>query len=361
MKLGSCASTQTLLLPNAAAYVNRSGAIRPAGSRRRRTAPPLCAATLAVHDHICFTDAMQKILVIVNPASDGGATARFWPRARKHVHAASLEFQEVYTEGPGHARALARQAGELGTKVIMYVGGDGTANEVINGMMDVPTSARPVLACLPRGTGADLPKSLGLAGGPQAALRRILVRREKLIDLAAGHFLSLDGTEERRFFVNIADAGIGGYVAERVNRSSKRLGGFLSFLGSTLTTFWDFQKPYLRVSVDGQEVHSGPTTSVAIANGSRFGGGMLMAPEALLDDALLDIVIIKDLSKGELVLNLPRLYRGTHLSHPKVDFHQGREVEVTCDKSVPLDIDGEHPGTTPFHVWIEPSAVRVLV
>jgi diacylglycerol kinase family enzyme len=115
------------------------------------------------------------------------------------------------------------------------------------------------------------------------------------------------------------------------------------------------------VEIDGDRVFSGPATTVAVCNGPRFGGGMLMAPDALPDDALLDVVVIGDVTKTDLALNLPRLYRGTHLSHPKVQAFRGREVKVASEASVPLEIDGEHPGTTPFHVWIEPCALRVVV
>lgn len=304
---------------------------------------------------------MQKILVIVNPASDGGVTARLWPRVRRRLRAAGVQMDETYTVGPGHARILARHAGEHGSETILYVGGDGTANEVINGLMDLPSGARPALACLPRGTGADFPKSLGLSAGPRAAARRILAGRERMIDVAASSFSSLNGTQEQRFFANMADVGIGGYVAERVNHSGKTWGGFLSFLGSTIITFWRLEKPNLTLSVDGVEVHSGPATSVAIANGPRFGGGMLMAPKAVMDDGLLDVVVIKDIAKSDLIRSLPRLYRGTHLTHPKVEAFQGTRVEVHGAQPTPLEIDGEYPGTTPFHVWIEPRALRVLV
>lgn len=318
-------------------------------------------AALSGSPLIWFTAAMRRTLAIVNPASGNGATARFWPKARRELEAAGAPVDAVLTEGPGHATSLARRAGGDGYEVVLYVGGDGTANEVTNGLMEVPAAARPALAALPRGTGGDFPASLAMAPGAEAAALRLLGDRTRRIDVAASSFTSLDGTQTRRYFLNIADAGIGGYVAERVNRTTKVFGGFASFLYATLATFWTMEKPYATVWVDGETVHRGPATSVAVCNGSRFGGGMLMAPEALPDDGLLDVVVIGDIGKIDLALNLPRLYRGTHLDHRKVHAFRGREVRVDTPAPAPLEIDGEHPGMTPFHVWIEPGALSVVV
>ena len=303
----------------------------------------------------------RPVFAIVNPASDNGSTARFWPRARATLREAGFEVEEVLTEGPGHATALALAAGEQGHRVVLYVGGDGTANEVANGLLKLPTLARPALASLPRGTGGDLAKSLGMAPGAGAAVARLTRGRERTIDVASCTYTGLDGTHTRRFFLNIADAGIGGYVAERVNRSSKAFGGFASFLWATLSVFATMRKPELTLTIDGQVRFAGPATSMAVCNGPRFGGGMLMAPDARPDDGVLDIVVIGDISKGDLALNLPRLYRGTHLTHPKVEAFRGREVVIEAAAPAPLEVDGEHPGTTPFHVWVEPAALRMIV
>ncbi len=304
---------------------------------------------------------MRRILAIVNPASDNGATARFWPKGRRVLEDAGVRLESVMTEGPGHATALARRAGADGFDVVLYVGGDGTANEVANGIMEVPAAMRPAIASLSRGTGGDFPAGLAMAPGPEAAAARLLGGRERLIDVAASSFTGLDGFQNRRYFLNIADAGIGGYVAERVTRSRKMFGGFSSFLYATLASFWTLDKPFATVVIDGEAVHSGRVTSVAVCNGPRFGGGMLIAPSARPDDGLLDTIIIGDIGRLDLALNLPRLYRGTHLSHRKVQAFRGKEVRVDTTLPVPLEIDGEHPGMTPFRVWVEPGALRVVV
>jgi diacylglycerol kinase (ATP) len=304
---------------------------------------------------------VTDLFVLVNPVSGHGRTARLWPETRKALTAAGLHFREVMTESPLHAVRLARQAAEDGCRILLYVGGDGTANEVVNGLMQLPEHRRPALAALPRGTGGDFPKGLGMAPGTEAAIARILKGRERRVDVVRSSFTGLDGRPATRCYVNIADAGMGGGVSERVNRTSKRFGGFASFLWATLASLWTYRNPELDVTVDGALRHSGRLLTAVAANGPRFGGGMLMAPRAVQDDGLLDVVIIGDISKPDLLHSLPRLYNGTHLSHPLVTMWRGREMAVSGPLPVPLEIDGEYPGVTPFRAWIEPRALRVVV
>ena len=304
---------------------------------------------------------MADLFALVNPVSGHGSTARLWPETRKALTAAGVHFREVMTESPLHAVRLAKQATEEGCRILLYVGGDGTANEVANGLMQMPESRRPALAALPRGTGGDFPKGLGMAPGTEAAIARILRGRERRVDVVRSAFTGLDGRPTIRCYLNIADAGMGGGVSERVNRTSKRFGGFASFLWATLASLWTYRNPELDVTVDGVVRHSGRLLTAVAANGPRFGGGMMMAPRAVQDDGLLDVVIIGDISKPELLRSLPRLYNGTHLSHPLVTMWRGREMAVSGPQPVPLEIDGEYPGVTPFRAWIEPRALRVIV
>jgi diacylglycerol kinase (ATP) len=304
---------------------------------------------------------VKDLVVLVNPASNNGSTARVWPRARKVLTDVGLDFTEFLTTRPGHATELARNAAEQGCRVILYVGGDGTANEVANGIMQLPADDRPALAALPRGTGGDFPKGLGLAPGPEAAAERIVRGKTRRLDIVGSTFVGLDGQPARRYYLNIADAGMGGGVSERVNRSSKRFGGFASFLWSTLASLATYRNPWLEVIVDGATRHSGKALTAVAANGPRFGGGMMMAPHALQDDGLLDVVVIGDISKPDLLRSLPLLYRGTHLSHPLVRMYRGHDVVVESPEVVPLEIDGEYPGVSPFHAWIEPLALQLIV
>ena len=302
---------------------------------------------------------MEPVFAIVNPAAGNGATARSWPEAHRLFLNAGIEVSEHATEGPGHATALAALAGEQRFSTVLVAGGDGTANEAANGLLRFPRAARPALALLPGGTGADLPRGLGLARGPQAALERLQQRRPLAVDVATALFEDPHGRPCRRSFLNIADAGMGGAVAERVNRSSKTLGGFVSFLSAIVGIFWAYKKPRLTVSVDGLIRYEGLATSVVVANGRYFAGGMRMAPQASFTDGLLDVLVIGDVTRRDLLLTLPRLYRGTHLDHPRVSVYRGERVLV--EGRAPLELDGEHPGWSPLSVGVEPAALDILI
>lgn len=302
---------------------------------------------------------MLPILAIVNPASDNGRTARFWPRARTALLEGGVSLEETQTQGPGHATALAKAAGEAGFRTVLFVGGDGTMNEVANGLLALPSEARPTLAALPRGTGADLPRGLGLDPSVRAALERLRHPRPLAIDVALTRFQGLDGRPTERAFVNLADAGLGGAVVERVNRRSKAFGGFASFLVAILQGFWAYQKPELEVLVDDLPCHQGLTTSVVVANGRYFAGGMRMAPHASFTDGRLDVVIIGDVTKRDLLVSLPRVYRGRHLDHPCISSFRGSRVLIRG--RAPLELDGDHPGWSPFEVRVEPAALKILV
>jgi diacylglycerol kinase (ATP) len=302
---------------------------------------------------------METVFVVVNPAADNGRAAHVWRRARPLLLRAGVDLEETYTEGAGHATALASEAGRQGFSTVLFVGGDGTMNEVANGLLALPATVRPDLAALPCGTGADLPRGLALERGAAAAVVRLRRRHPMAIDVAEASFQGLDRRPAQRFFVNIADAGLGGRVVERVNRRSKAVGGFASFLEAILATFWTYEKPELTVHVDGVPCHQGPAASVVVANGAYFAGGMRMAPQASFTDGFLDVVVLGDVTRRDLVLNLRRLYRGTHLNHPRVAAFRGRRVSI--EGRAPLEMDGEHPGWSPLEVAVRPGALRILV
>ena len=151
-----------------------------------------------------------------------------------------------------------------------------------------------------------------------------------------------------------------GAVAERANRTSKRFGGTPSFVWATLATFVEWQNLRLRVEVDGSE-HELVANNVICANGRYFAGGMKICPEAEPDDGLLDVLVFGDIAKGDFIRNLPKLYRGTHLPHPKADTYRARRVRVEPERPLPIELDGEQPGLTPVTFEIVPSALRLRV
>jgi diacylglycerol kinase family enzyme len=169
-----------------------------------------------------------------------------------------------------------------------------------------------------------------------------------------------NGQIECRYFINIADIGLGSETVIRVNRNSKLLGGFLSFLTGAVSAIISYKNYNVRVTIDGILVYSGPSSLVAVANGKYFGGGMMIAPNAEINDGLLDLIILKDFKKFELIRNLPLVYKGAHLSHPKVNCYKGKEVLIDSSEEVFLEMDGETPGRASASFRIIPSDMRII-
>ena len=238
----------------------------------------------------------------------------------------------------------------------MIVGGDGSVNEVVNGI-----AGRDVeLAVVARGTGWDFVRTYGIPRGIDDAARVALHGSVRTID--AGHvtYRTWAGEEGESKFANIASAGMSGAIAQRANETTKALGGKASYLWATLAVFARWQNGEVRVTVDGEERRA-PMHDVVIANGRYFGGGMMMLPEAEPDDGLFDVLTIGDLTKRDLLVTLPKTYRGRHLPHPKAEVLRGATVTVDADAPLPIELDGEQPGTTPARFEVLPGALRVRV
>jgi diacylglycerol kinase family enzyme len=163
-----------------------------------------------------------------------------------------------------------------------------------------------------------------------------------------------------RWFANVASAGMSGAIAQRANDTSKALGGKVSYLWATLAVFARWQVSDVRVSVDDAE-RSGRMHDIVVANGRYFGGGMMICPEADSGDGIFDVLLIGDLTKRDLLVTLPKTYRGKHLPHPKAEVLRGKIVTVDAASALPVELDGEQPGTTPVRFEIVPRALRVRV
>jgi len=242
-------------------------------------------------------------------------------------------------------------------ELLVAVGGDGTVNEVVSGIADV---VGPELAIIPRGTGRDFVRTFGIGARFDDAVRTVLEGRVRNIDAGRVTYRAWNGDDRTGWFANIASAGISGAIAQRANDGSKALGGRLSYLGAILAVFARWQVSELEVTVDGV-VRSGPMHDVVVANGAYFGGGLRICPDADPADGLLDVLLIGHLTKTDLALTLPKAYRGRHLPHPKAELLRGRRVTVDAVEPVPVELDGEQPGTTPATFEIVPDALRLRV
>jgi diacylglycerol kinase (ATP) len=248
----------------------------------------------------------------------------------------------------GELTSLARDAD---AELLVVVGGDGSVNEVVNGI-----AGRSVdLAVIPRGTGKDFARTHAIPTRFDDAVRVALTGRVRELDL--GH-VTFPGGE--RYYANVASLGMSGAVAQRANSMSKALGGRATFFYALVREFVGWQNTNVRVRLDGAE-RTGPMHDVVVANGRFHGGGMKLAPDAAADDGLFEVLLIGDVSKLDFVTTAAKLYKGTHVTHPKVEILRSPFVDVDADAALPLETDGELVGTTPARFEIVPRALRVRV
>jgi YegS/Rv2252/BmrU family lipid kinase len=294
---------------------------------------------------------------LVNPASENGATGRRWPEIAKRAAAAGLSGDALLSERPGQLTELARRAADEGAQLLVAVGGDGTVHEVVNGIAGRPGVD---LAILPRGTGRDFVRTYGIPRSLDDAVRTAKDGRVREIDLGRARFRSRQGEDAQAYFANIASAGMSGAIAKRANETSKALGGKASYFWSTFAVFARWRTSVIAVEV-GTETRRGRMHDVIVANGRYLGGGMMICPQAEPDDGVFDVLLIGDLTKRDLLLTLPKTYRGRHLPHPKAELLRGATVEIDADKPLPVELDGEQPGTTPVRFELVPHALRLHV
>jgi len=298
-----------------------------------------------------------RTVFLVNPASDNGATGRRWPEIANRAATAGLTGEALLSERPGELTELARRAADEGGQLLVVVGGDGTVNEVVNGLAG---REGPELAVIPRGTGRDFVRTYGIPHKLDDALRTVRDGRTREIDVGRARFRSWQGEPAEWYFANIASAGMSGAIAKRANETSKALGGKVSYFWATFAVFSRWRTSELTVTV-GAETRRARMHDVVVANGRYFGGGMMICPEAEPDDGVFDVLLIGNLTKRDLLLTLPKTYRGKHLPHPKAELLRGPAVEIEAAEPLPVELDGEQPGTTPARFEIIPRALRLRV
>ncbi len=260
---------------------------------------------------------------------------------------------------PGDIAHFAERAAAEGARLVVAVGGDGTAHEAVNGLLRAgPTETE--LAIVPRGTGRDYARSLGIPFGFEDSLRVARNGSTRTVDVGRAEYVAQSGTTESAYFANFGGAGISGAIARRANSSSKALGGRVSFLVATVAVFARWHAADVIASVDGEPLEQ-RAFEVLIANGEFTAGGMKVCPGAKPDDRELDVLMIGDFTKLDFLLTFPKIYRGTHVAHPKVTLRRGQVVTVDSTTPLPVVLDGEQPGTTPARFEIVPQVLRVRV
>jgi YegS/Rv2252/BmrU family lipid kinase len=253
---------------------------------------------------------------------------------------------------------LAERAARDGADLVVAVGGDGTLNETVNGLMRA--GAETELATIPLGTGMDFGRTYGIPTNFDDAVRTALDGRTRTIDVGRVSYRTWAGADEERYVVNVGSVGMSAAVAQRANGMSKALGGKATFFYALVRVFLAWQNSVIDVELDGEH-RSARMHDVIVANGQYHGGAMWLAPEASPDDGLFDVLMIGDVTKLDFATTAPKLYRGKHIGHPKIDLARARVVSVDGAETLPIELDGEQVGTTPARFEIVPGALRVRV
>jgi YegS/Rv2252/BmrU family lipid kinase len=308
-------------------------------------------------------------LVIVNPASAGKATRERWPAIASDLRTHFGPFNCAFTERAGDGRRLAARGAMEGRRLIVACGGDGTAGEVANGIMEAGGECE--LGILPSGTGGDFRRTLGIPVRAAAAARALRDGRTRLMDVGRVSYLNRDGEPENRYFLGVASFGMSPEVIERVKQSGPswlpplragRLGGRVSFAVATLRTTLSSPRTTVTIQLDEQPERRLTVANLCVANARYFGGGMKVAPGALLDDGRFDVITIGDLGALRVLANAPRLYMGTHLGMEHVHHALAGRVEARpaqAGTKVAIEVDGELTGSLPATFEILPRALRV--
>jgi len=305
----------------------------------------------------------MKTFFVVNPKSANGATGRRWGELAAQIARTLSDFGVEFTKGPMDAAALARQAVKSGYECVVAVGGDGTINEVTNGFFENDKAINPnaALGVLPRGTGGDFRKTFGWDLDFEAAVQRLKTPDTRPFDVGRLEYVAHDGSKQVRYFANICSFGVSGVVDDEVNRTSKALGGKLSFMWGSLKALTKYKDQVVQVSFDGRPAEAIPVTTLSVANGKYFGGGMKVAPEADVSDGQFDVTIWSGYGLSDFVLKSAGIYSGDHVNWHRTRTLRCRDVVADSQEKVLIDCDGEQPGRLPCRMTLLPAAIRLKV
>ena len=310
---------------------------------------------------------MSKLpLVIINPESAGGATKKAWPGIASDLATHFGAFEVAFTKERGDGLKVAAEAAKAGHAFIVACGGDGTINEVANGILRSGIDAE--LGVLPSGTGGDFRKTLEIPTRAADAALVLRKGRTEKMDVGRVTFLDHSGKEETRYFLGVSSFGLGGEVIQRVKEDSswvgKALPGVAAYATAALRAKLSTANRQVLVQLDDKEALCLTVTNLCVANAKYFGGGMYVAPGAKLNDGKFDVVCIGDLSTSKVLTNAYKLYLGTHFSIEEVNHALASRIMVqplSRDEIIKLEVDGELPGRLPATFEIVPKTLSVRV
>ncbi len=306
-----------------------------------------------------MTSPYGKLTLIANVRSGRGKAAKQLPGLTARLDELGLVYEVRTTEHPGHATEIALEALENGSRFLVAMGGDGTIQEVVNGMIkdDKAIQADAVLGVVAAGTGCDFIKTFGLPPDPVQAARNLDGEEAFLIDIGKITYMQ-DGQEKVRYFANIAEVGMGAATVDRAARLPRWLGPTVYFFA-----FWMTIRKHkaTKVVVDLiDRKYEGYMNNMVVANCQYFGGGMKVAPKAAPTDGLLDIQI-DHARKREAIALIPKIYKGQHVPHPDIKEAKRAKLSITTERPLPIEADGEVLGYTPASFEVLKDAIRLKV
>jgi diacylglycerol kinase (ATP) len=306
-----------------------------------------------------MTSPFGPLVLIANPRAGGGRVDKALPEVQRVLENGGLAYRIVRTTHPGHATEAARQALRSGERYLVAAGGDGTVHEVVNGMIEDgrPVAADAVLGVVAAGSGCDFVRSFGLPGDAVQAAGHLAGDRVRPIDVGSVTYTDGQGTQTR-YFVNIAEAGLGGAVVARAAGLGRFLGGARYAAGFWLT-LPRFRPATVRLDADGHS-HAWRAHNVVVANCRFYGGGMQISPKSDPCDCLLDVLVMTG-PKSDSFTTLPKVYKGAHLPHRNIAELRAGQLRLETDQPFPVEADGELLGSTPASFGIIPSALRLKV
>jgi diacylglycerol kinase (ATP) len=304
----------------------------------------------------------DKWLIIVNPNAGVGKGGRDWQGISHLLNAVNINHLCVLTEHRVHANLIAREFIGEGYRNIAVVGGDGTMNEVVNGIFtqDFCHPSEITVGMIPVGSGNDWCRTFGIPFEYQKAVEILVKKETTLQDVGTVTYFHRE-EQHSRYFVNVAGMGYDALVAKKTNlQKDKGKGGPLVYLYFVFASLFQFRFPDAVITVDEKEVFNGDIFSMNVGICKFNGGGMMQVPFAVPDDGFLDVTLIRKTSKFMVIRHTTKLYDGTLVNLPFVSTCRGTAINMQSSKKIYLEVDGESLGHTPFSFGIIPRALKVV-
>ena len=300
----------------------------------------------------------MNIVFVVN--NKNGRLAKVIPGLDNYcqkTNAGSVQFASTLRKK--HAIELARQATEKGCDFLVAVGGDGTLNEVVNGMLqaNIPANEYPAIGLLPYGSANDFARTARIPHSIEGLMALIQSNATQKIDLGK---ILLQPTQEARYFINIAGVGLSAEVVKNLEQSSSVLGPGFNYYKHIIKGFLNYVKMEVSCTSSPWQF-KGKLLQMVVANGRYFGNGICIAPDARLADGQFQIALFGDLSLWDYLKNFRNLKKGVNINHPQVSYHEAKRVLIESNGSCGIEADGEYVGLAPAIISILPKAICFLM